>query len=98
MTKPTHYLRFVQAVILAAAVPACTASSDDPKPSPQIETAQQSGQTKTEESKPDEQTTEEAKTEEPKAEPLDGTGKPADAGLPFSSGPLMPPVLPSSFA
>jgi hypothetical protein len=103
--KTPHYLRFVQALVLAAAVPACS-SGDDPAPPAKGEapalTGAASGGPAAPESPPS------AATSAPPAAPVAETQHPAqpaahadtgvDAGLPFSSGPIVPPELPASFA
>jgi len=105
MTKPTHYLRFVQAIILAAAVPACSGASETP--APPADTQVKGGETnevpqateKTEPAEPAEQKTPPAESggePQPFSEETADAG--ADAKLPFSSGPQMPPVLPVGFA
>lgn len=89
-----RYLRFVKALVLTAAVPAC--SSDPTTEPPPAKTADSS---------------ETAPATEPPATPGAGSkiaeakadaGSTADAdvdsGLPFSSGPIVPPELPVGFA
>jgi hypothetical protein len=85
MNNKAHYVRFVQAIILAAAVPACSAdqeTSPSPPPPPSPETSA-SAQVDFEPPPPAAASTEDAG---------------ADATLPFSSGPLMPPVVPAALA
>jgi hypothetical protein len=81
MTKPTHYLRFVQAIVLAAAVPACSVSSETPS-TPSTPSAPPAPKEEASEAP--------VATAEEKTEPAADAG--ADAELPFSSGPMMPPV------
>jgi len=88
MSTP-HYLRFVKALVLAAALPACSSgAADGPAPSP-AETA--------------DTTTAPPSAPAPTAnEELADAGTAHDGGvdadLPFSSGPIVPPELPLELA
>ncbi len=102
--KTPHYLRFVQALVLAAAVPACS-SGDDPAPAPKGESPTASATT-TATAAPE--APKAAATSAPPAATAMETQRPAqpapqadtgaDSGLPFSSGPIVPPEMPASFA
>jgi hypothetical protein len=82
--KQPHYLRVVRALALAAIVPGCTSADPAPTSEPPIVA--------------------EADAEPAAHDDVQVEGDAAvaasevDAGLPFSSGPIVPPELPESFA
>jgi hypothetical protein len=91
---PKHYLRFVQALALAAALPACSGAAE-PAPSEETDAPRADAQStpgalaalvRAEAPSPSE------------AQPAADAALPADASYPHASGPIVPPELPAGFA
>ncbi|MCB9596242.1 MAG: hypothetical protein H6719_26200 [Sandaracinaceae bacterium] len=82
--KQPHYLRFARALALAAVVPGCTAVDPAPPSEPLG-------------SEPPLVAESDAATPEDVLDDA-GVATDVDADLPFSSGPIVPPELPESFA
>lgn len=104
--KTPHYLRFVQALVLAAAVPACS-SGDDPAPPaksdpPASSTTKAVGAPAATEAPPAPASpaphAAPVVEPQPAAQGAEHADSSPDSGLPFSSGPIVPPELPASFA
>lgn len=95
--KTPHYLRFVQALVLAAAVPACAAD----EPAPPTTSAEHAAQTadptapSNAEGAPAPAPTHAA---EANAAGPASTDAGVDSSLPFSSGPIVPPELPAALS
>ncbi len=83
---PKHYLRFIQALALTAALPACAGSTES---LPTTEAGTQSA---------DAQDDSALVTLGHDAGPAADAATEVDAGRPFSSGPVVPPELPAGFA
>ena len=90
--KSPHYLRFVKALVLTAAIPACS-SDASPAPAP----AQVADTTATAPPAVQPIANEELADTTPTSD-AGQTDADVDAKLPFASGPLLPPELPVGFA
>jgi hypothetical protein len=96
--KTPHYLRFVQALVLAATVPACSSADAPAPPTTSTEPAAQTAEPAT------------PSSGEPAPAPMHAAQASADAhsatdadagvdgSLPFSSGPIVPPELPAALS
>lgn len=87
---PKHYLRFIQALALAAALPAC---ADPAEPSPTGEA--DAGAADAQDGSALATLDRDGAT--PAADASDAAAD-VDASRPFSSGPIVPPELPVGFA
>ena len=89
-----RYLRFVKALVLTAAVPACTsATSSEPPPAKTSDSSETAPATE-----PAVDPGAPAKVADAKADAGSTPDADVDSGLPFSSGPIVPPELPVGFA
>lgn len=89
MNQP-HYLRVARALALVVAVPGCTGAA--PAPDPQVLTHTDDAQVVAMGDAAPAPRIDAAPAQEPDA------ASDVDAGYPFSSGPIVPPELPESFA
>jgi hypothetical protein len=87
MNQP-HYLRVARALALVVAVPGCTGVA--PAPDPQVLAHQGDAQVVA--------TADAAPRVDAAIAPQPDAASDVDAGYPFSSGPIVPPELPESFA
>ena len=86
--KTAHYIRFVQALIIAA-IPACTAAVETKNPEPEPATAAVNS------ARPEGSSAAQADAGADAAAHADAS---VDGALPFSSGPIVPPELPVGFS
>jgi hypothetical protein len=87
--KSVHYIRFAQALIIAA-VPACTAAVESKNPEPETSTAVAASSAKPE-------GTAAAQSDAGSADAAHHNDASVDGALPFSSGPIVPPEMPLGF-